>query len=299
MVVRETPAAGFLLAFLAFAFALVSAKTLADSESARYVEVGVNEFSAPRHARAQAPGSIMRSHTRPVTSQWFGHAAVEPSGKHEDHRQRQIDGFDLEEERARHEPVTSHSRALEEESQRHGRHRVQGNAGIPILQAARSKPTERDSWPRDVEDPEPGDAFSPPSDVETSPGDALLQIGEVAAFPALSLAQREKRVSDCERCKDCSKAIPNEPDPANHSDGAWCMCHSWVEWQTKSKTPGIYPGPAGACTQGCETNTSITDLDCAALNCSCDLNIYWEGTSAGPSHPSAADGNDKSADDGS
>merc|ERR1719198_1633952 len=113
------------------------------------------------------------------------------------------------------------------------------------------------------------------------------------------IAVAKKRASDCDKCKDCSTAVPNEPDNNNHTDGVWCMCNSWADWKTMSKTPGVYPGPNAGCTKGCKAETNATKLagiNCASLNCSCDLNIYWEGDKLSAGSGAAASSSSSGAD---
>jgi len=278
------------------AFTLAAANTIVEKTGSRSIEIGANELSVMRHEKdkANAPSA---------TSQWFGGDLGAPEeGKHKTRKQHQVDGFNLDEVRARHENQKSHSQALEEESQSQ-HHMVRADAGIPILQAAKTKPSERDTWPRDLDDPEPGDSFGAPRDVFNSPGDALLEEA-VDKKPSFMRRERgslaEKSMPDdidCDKCKDCQYAVPNQPDNTNHSDGVWCMCKTTDQWQTMNTTygmsDGIYPGAAAACTTGCQAVTNATILgdlttdQCA--QCTCDLNIYWRGPGTGSDERDAAE----------
>lgn len=252
--------------------------------------------------------------------QWFGSdlgAAHKGSEGHKRHvRHHQMDGFMLDEIRERHQAQTHKVRLIP-------------NAGIPILQAAMMKPSPRSSefWEKDPVAEDPGDEFRPPPLDPEEPGDALLQTSVVEERPlekkpsilrrevlpetreaalvdtsvqtmlAPSPASSGAPSSDCERCMDCSGAVPNDISHENYSaDQPNCICFKWTEWKTKKlaidpvngSVDGIYPGVYQGCIQhvvpdgpGCHmsTNTTLTaGLNCASLNCSCDLNVYWNLT---------------------
>lgn len=244
------------------------------------VTVAATLAAADTLVDAKGDAKLIRRRPRASSSQWFGANLGLKAGELKAHKQtqHQIDGFDLEEVTSRHDWAKSHTH-----------HKIRANAGIPILQAAKSKPSERDTWPRDLEDPVEDDGFDTPDDVVNSPGDALLQMEGNDKKPsvmrretAMSFVDMERqRAGDCEKCKDCSDAEPNVPQNGNHSDGVWCMCKSWADWQNLKNVPGVYPGPNHACTQGCQAGNAskIAGIDCKSLNCSCDLNIYWAGES--------------------
>jgi hypothetical protein len=233
--------------------------------------------------------------------QWFGgdfkDLSSRPQGSEKRlvrPKQHQVDGFVLNEVQAR------------EAAQKHHTIRQAPNAGIPILQASRMKPSPRELWSKDEPVSEPGDGFRPARDVENIPGDALLQIASVEQKPSImrretlsaKLVEEASRVDDldresqCDLCMDCHTAEPNAVDhvaagQTNSASGSSCVCHAWSEWQTFSPAAGAPTTPNTACTEGCpaQTNATITaGIDCASLNCSCDLNLYWNfaGTTAAP-----------------
>lgn len=96
--------------------------------------------------------------------------------------------------------------------------------------------------------------------------------------------------SDCAKCMDCSAAVPNVVSHNNYAaDEPNCICYKWAEWTTmklsidptNGSADGIYPGVYPGCTNACVASTNATataGLQCATLNCSCDLNVYWNLT---------------------
>jgi len=279
------------------ACAVAASSDLAGSSGDRYVEVGAKELSMPTRIVRTEKHHDPRGDRR---AQWFGAnlgapEGAQPEDSHHEHAHLQR-GFNLDEvfaERGRQmkSHIHKHTGSLEEGGQHQ---RIRANAGIPILQASKTK-SERDNWPRDVEDPEPGDGYEGPRDVENNPGDALLEVEASEEEPSVekpSLLRRELASqyagdaftemdgtpSTCDQCKNCNEAEPNKPDPANHSDGVWCMCSSWTEWSGMQNSPGIYPGQSELCNPNvCTKNMAVWDsLKCDSLNCSCDLNIFWE-----------------------
>lgn len=295
----------------ALACSLAAADTLVDSNGQHFVEVGAKDVSKPKHSN--------------VRKQWFGSDLSSPAGNpadiplHKASKKHQHDGFNAAEmvHKRGH-----HAHSLEEQGQHHT---VRADAGIPILQASKTKPDVRDTWSMDIEDAVEDDGMAPPRDVLNNPGDALLEVAEATGKKtsfmrrevqhsktnsldaqlqeehqreSRELLLRTARASQCEQCMNCSGATPNMPNNSDHSDGSWCMCHTWDEWTAMTNVPGQYPGQSQACAKvtpgnfGClENHDTATNggVDCsteALKNCSCDLNVFWVAEGAGTPAPS-------------
>jgi len=261
--------------------------------SRKYIEVGANELamhtqrtahhqsrdrmSKDRVSRSRkvhgGSRNMMRaenSETRPH-GEWFGESSEleeQEAGERKHIRKHEIGGLQLEEKDSRvvhglghgaesyfQEPVT---------------------AMFPLIKAYMSRPSDRDMWPREVEDEGPGDDFgSRPADPVDSPGDALLQVNstEEIIVPDRLSALMAMRAA-CDECKNCSRADYNQPWDRNQGrdDGTYCVCLPWSEWELKTPADGQYPGQNAECRDEC---VDLPGSSCASLNCSCDLNLYW------------------------
>lgn len=247
------------------------------------VEVGAKEISKVRHSEESAPKSTRPSLMRvqEPAGEWFNHIPFGRPGKHEDVHQHQLDGFNLNE---------VHSKPKQQKAEKK---KNLGSAGIPILQAYMTRPVERDTWPRDPGDPEPGDDVVGLRPADVGPGDALLEVAsEVSHGESHDAQSRKRRGSQCMwDCMDCSNATINGHFPdAGAADGNYCMCYDEAGWADFQRTPGTAQPPFPPCQEHCGKNISGWTSSCPS-NCTCDLNVYWEpvgtvhasdGTTAAP-----------------